>query len=126
VFVSGVLLAYVAFPQGAKPGQVDPDLLHNLALMYLPVIGGFYAVAITCLFLYKIDQTVHEENLRKLSEGAVEARTSDATIESGAPAATGPAGDLSPVAPGARTFRADDGPPPNNGSSRRASYRLFE
>jgi Na+/melibiose symporter-like transporter len=100
VFVSGVLLAYVAFPQGAKPGQVDPNLLHNLALMYLPVIGGFYAVAITCLFLYKIDQSVHEENLRKLSEGAMEARTSDATIESGAPAATGPAGDLSPVAPG--------------------------
>ena len=99
VFVSGVLLAYVAFPQGAKPGQVDPDLLRNLALIYLPTIGGFYAVAITCLFLYRIDKTTHEENLRKLQEGAMEARTTDAQIEGASPAATGPAGDLSPVAP---------------------------
>ena len=99
VFVSGVLLAYVAFPQGAKPGQVDPDLLRNLALIYLPTIGGFYAVAITCLFLYRIDKTTHEENLRKLQQGAMEVRTTDAQIEAASPAATGPAGDLSPVAP---------------------------
>ncbi|WP_374656407.1 MFS transporter [Phenylobacterium sp.] len=99
VFVSGVLLAHVAFPQGAKPGQVDPELLRNLALIYLPTIGGFYAVAITCLFLYRIDKTQHEENLRKLQEGVLEARTTDAQIETGAPAASGPAGDLSPVAP---------------------------
>ena len=99
VFTSGVLLAYVAFPQGAKPGEVDPDLLRNLALIYLPTIGGFYAVAITCLFLYRIDKTTHEENLRKLQEGAMEARTTDAQIEGASPAATGPAGDLSPVAP---------------------------
>ena len=99
VFVSGVLLAYVAFPQGAKPGQVDPDLLRNLALIYLPTIGGFYAVAITCLFLYRIDKTTHEENLRKLQQGALETRTTDAQIEGASPAAAGPAGDLSPVAP---------------------------
>ncbi|MFN3512870.1 MAG: MFS transporter [Phenylobacterium sp.] len=99
VFVSGALLAFVAFPQGARPNQVDPELLRNLALIYLPTIGGFYAVAITCLFLYRIDKTIHEENLRKLAEGALEARTTDAEIEGAAPAATGPAGDLSPVAP---------------------------
>ena len=99
VFVSGVLLAYVSFPQGAKPGQVDPDLLRNLALIYLPTIGGFYAVAITCLFLYRIDKTTHEENLRKLQQGVLETRTTDAQIEGASPAAAGPAGDLSPVAP---------------------------
>lgn len=99
VFTSGVLLAYVAFPQGAKPGEVDPDLLRNLALIYLPTIGGFYAVAITCLFLYRIDKTTHEENLRKLQEGVLETRTSDAQIEGASPAATGPSGDLSPVTP---------------------------
>jgi Na+/melibiose symporter-like transporter len=99
VFTSGVLLAYVAFPQGAKPGEVDPELLRNLALIYLPTIGGFYAIAITCLFLYRIDKTTHEENLRKLQEGAMETRTTDAQIEGASPAATGPAGDLSPVAP---------------------------
>lgn len=99
VFVSGVLLTYVAFPQGAKPNEVDPELLRNLALIYLPTIGGFYAVAISCLFLYKIDKQTHEENLRILQEGALEARTSGAQIEAGSPAATGPAGDLSPVSP---------------------------
>ncbi|MES2894784.1 MAG: MFS transporter [Pseudomonadota bacterium] len=99
VFVSGVLLTFVAFPQGAKPNEVDPELLRNLALIYLPTIGGFYAVAISCLFLYKIDKSVHEENLRKLAEGALETRTTDAQIEAGSPAATGPAGDLSPITP---------------------------
>ena len=94
-----MLLTYVAFPQGAKPGAVDPDMLRNLALIYLPTIGAFYAVAISCLFLYKIDKSVHEENLRILNEGVLEARTTDAQIEAGTPAATGPAGDLSPVAP---------------------------
>lgn len=99
VFVSGVLLTFVAFPQGAKPNEVDPEMLRNLALIYLPTIGGFYAVAICCLFLYKIDKSIHEENLRKLAEGAMESRTTDAQIEGGSPAATGPAGDLSPVTP---------------------------
>ena len=99
VGVSGVLLTYVAFPQGAKPGAVDPDMLRNLALIYLPTIGAFYAVAIACLFLYKIDKSVHEENLRILQEGVLEARTTDAQIETGTPAASGPAGDLSPVTP---------------------------
>ena len=99
VFVSGALLAYVAFPQGAKPGQVDPELLRNLAMIYLPTIGGFYAVAISCLFLYRIDKSVHEANLRALQEGAVEARTTDAPTEAATPAAAGPAGDLAPVTP---------------------------
>ena len=96
---SGVLLAYVAFPQGAKPGEVDPELLRNLALIYLPTIGGFYAVAISCLFLYRIDKSVHEANLRALQEGAIEARTTDAQTEAATPAAAGPAGDLAPVTP---------------------------
>ena len=99
VGVSGVLLTYVAFPQGAKPNEVDPDMLRNLALIYLPTIGAFYAVAIACLFAYKIDKSVHEENLRILQEGVLEARTTDAQIETGTPAASGPAGDLSPVTP---------------------------
>ena len=99
VGVSGVLLTYVAFPQGAKPNEVDPDMLRNLALIYLPTIGAFYAVAIACLFAYKIDKSVHEENLRILQEGVLEARTTDAQIEGGSPAASGPAGDLSPVTP---------------------------
>jgi len=99
VFVSGMLLTFVAFPQGAKPNEVDPELLRNLALIYLPTIGGFYAVAISCLFLYRIDKTIHEENLRKLAQGVMDARTTDAQIEGASPAATGPAGDISPVTP---------------------------
>ena len=73
--------------------ETDPKLV------YLPTIGGSSAVATTCLFLYRIDQTTHEENLRKLQEGVLETRTSDAQIEGATPAASGPAGDLSPVAP---------------------------
>jgi hypothetical protein len=32
----------------------------------VPVICCFYAVAILCLFLYKIDKKIHEDNLAKL------------------------------------------------------------
>ncbi|MCC7265970.1 MAG: MFS transporter [Caulobacteraceae bacterium] len=67
VFVSGVVLSLVAFPEKAQRGAVDPEVLRNLALVYVPVICSFYAVAILCLFLYRIDKKIHEDNLAKLA-----------------------------------------------------------
>jgi Na+/melibiose symporter-like transporter len=68
VFVSGWILTLIVFPKGAKRGEVDPEILQGLGLMYLPINGSFYAAAIICLFLYNITQQSHEENLRKLDE----------------------------------------------------------
>jgi len=68
VFVSGWILTLIVFPKGAKRGDVDPEILHGLGMMYLPINGAFYVAAILCLVLYNITQQSHEENLRKLGE----------------------------------------------------------
>ncbi len=66
VFVSSMLLAFVGFPEGAERGQVDPQILTNLALIYLPTAATLFFLAIVCMFLFRIDRTTHEENLKKL------------------------------------------------------------
>lgn len=96
VFVSGLVLATVAFPDKAQRGAVDPEVLRNMALIYLPVLLTFYAIAIGCLFLFKIDRATHEENLRKLEDAALKAQTTGAEGETGTPAASGPAGPETP------------------------------
>ena len=50
-------------------------------------------------FLFRIDRATHEENLRKLEEAALKARTTGAEAETGTPAAVGPAGPESPPVP---------------------------
>ncbi|MFC3077427.1 MFS transporter [Phenylobacterium terrae] len=73
VFTSGLLLTFVGFPQDAKPGQVDPEVIRNMAAVYLPIVITLYLAAIATLFAFRLDKSAHEENLRKLasSPGAV-------------------------------------------------------
>ena len=71
--LAGVMLTLVAFPANARKSGVEPEVLRNLALVYLPIVGSLYGVAILCLFLYRITKQSHEENLRKLAAAAAEA-----------------------------------------------------
>lgn len=73
VLVAGILLTTIAFPVGTKPADVDPEIIRNLALVYMPVIIGFYAMAAIILQFYTITREKHEENLRllKLQEQVV-------------------------------------------------------
>lgn len=66
VMISGGVLAAIAFPRDAKPGAVDPELIHRLGLLYLPTVVGMTLVAIGLLFVYRIDRTRHEHNLASL------------------------------------------------------------
>lgn len=66
LFVAGMLLASVGFPEGAKPGQVDRTIVEELVLVYVPTLIAIYTVGLLCLFGYKIDRSGHEENLRRL------------------------------------------------------------
>lgn len=68
VFISGTILAFIGFPEGAKRGQVDPEIIHNMGLIYLPTIGVLFALGIICLFAFNIDKDKHEDNLRRLGE----------------------------------------------------------
>ena len=73
VAASGLLLSLVHFPDHALPGHVDPQILRNLALVYLPSLVILYGVAISVICLYPISRESHAENLRRLAAEAAEA-----------------------------------------------------
>jgi len=63
---AGIILSYVQFPEHAKPGHVDPGILRNLALVYIPVMAILFLLSGGFTALYRIDRRSHEENLRLL------------------------------------------------------------
>ena len=76
-FLSGLILAWISFPQHATPGQVNPAILHHLGVVFVPIVTIFSAIAIAVLLRYDIDRTRHQRNVAKLDsadEGAGAAR----------------------------------------------------
>jgi glycoside/pentoside/hexuronide:cation symporter, GPH family len=77
-FLSGLILAWISFPQHATPGQVNPAILHQLGIVFVPIVTTFSAIAIAVLLFYDIDRATHQRNLATL-ESAAEG-TSDAAV----------------------------------------------
>ena len=69
-FFSGLILAWVSFPQHATPGQVDPAILYHLGMVFVPIVVIFSGVAITVLMFYEIDRSTHLRNVERLASGA--------------------------------------------------------
>lgn len=80
--VSGLMLSWVNFPVHAKPGAVDPALMHQLGYVYLPVGISLSLLSLYALSFFNIDRATHEANLSKLEAAAL---AEIGTIESGAP-----------------------------------------
>jgi GPH family glycoside/pentoside/hexuronide:cation symporter len=70
VLISGLLLAAVAFPEHAQPGQVPAEVLSRLAVTYIVVALSLSATAILALSRYPITRAHHVEALRQLKENA--------------------------------------------------------
>jgi glycoside/pentoside/hexuronide:cation symporter, GPH family len=66
IFAGGLILAWVKFPEGAKPGLVPPEVLRHLALIYMPVIVALLGISIVCITFYRIGRAGHNSNLRLL------------------------------------------------------------
>lgn len=66
VLMAGLILTAIAFPEQARRGAVDPEILRNMAMLYVPMSVSLFAGAMVSLALYTIDKTQHDENLRKL------------------------------------------------------------
>ena len=66
VFVSGLLLAIIAFPAHAQRGQVAPQVLRSMGLVYVPSMLTIYLLTIACMWFYNIDRAAHEANLTAL------------------------------------------------------------
>jgi len=75
--VAGLILSAAQFPIGAKKGQVPPEVLHKLILLYIPTLIGIYVVSISLMWAYNIDRTKHADNLRRLRDAAEAAPVAD-------------------------------------------------
>jgi Na+/melibiose symporter-like transporter len=69
IFLASLVLAWVKFPEGAKPGLVAPQVLRNLALTYVPLIVVMLGISIVCITFYRIGRATHNSNLQRLREG---------------------------------------------------------
>ncbi|HEY1878623.1 MAG TPA: MFS transporter [Caulobacteraceae bacterium] len=69
-FVGGLLLTLVHFPAHVGKAVVDPEIMRNLVMIYLPLSVVLSVIAIAALGLYRIDRSRHERNLRTLEEAA--------------------------------------------------------
>ena len=50
---------------------MDPAVLHNLGMAFVPIATTFSAIAIAVLMLYEIDRSTHQSNVARLA-GAVD------------------------------------------------------
>ncbi|MBI3678264.1 MAG: MFS transporter [Proteobacteria bacterium] len=67
LFGSGLVLWVVGFPVDAKPGAVDPAIVHNFALTYLVIVLVLYGIGFLILGQFPISRASHEENVRRLA-----------------------------------------------------------
>ena len=70
IFTSAMLLKAAAFPQGARPGEVDPAVIARLGMIYVPVLVVLYGLCVVFMAGYRITRESHAESLRKLAAAA--------------------------------------------------------
>lgn len=70
IFASGLIISFVGFPAGARPGDVPDDVIRSLGLTYIPVQIVLYGTAVVLLLAYGITRASHAETLRRLAAAA--------------------------------------------------------
>jgi Na+/melibiose symporter-like transporter len=71
--IGAVILELVHFPLGAQTtalDHVDPAIMRNLVLLWLPTTLGLNILAVSLLLFYRLDRSSHEANLEALSRVA--------------------------------------------------------
>jgi Na+/melibiose symporter-like transporter len=84
LFASGLLLSIAHFPTNKLPGQIDPHIVWNFAILYLTSTLVIYGIGCCIISYFPITRSTHEENLRQL---AVEAGLASAMLDPEAAAA---------------------------------------
>lgn len=77
VMAASFLLVLINFPRDAKPGEVDAEIITNMALVYMPVLAILYGTALAIMQLYNISRETHTENLRIIAAKAEAAEAAD-------------------------------------------------
>ena len=68
VMLAGMVLWFVDFPEGAKPGELPVEMINTLVLVYLPVLILLYLISWYVLRFYNIDRQKHEQNVSRSAE----------------------------------------------------------
>ena len=68
-FLAGVILSLIAFPGGAAPGSIDPQVIFNLGFVLGPALMTLYVVAFGFVTRYEISRRGHESHPEILSPG---------------------------------------------------------
>lgn len=68
VFLSGVALTVIGFPEQANPETVDPTIVNHLAWTYVIAMGSLCGLAIAALGFYPITRATHEATQRALGK----------------------------------------------------------
>jgi glycoside/pentoside/hexuronide:cation symporter, GPH family len=66
IFAASLILAWVKFPEGARPGLVSAQILRHLALTYIPLLMVLLGISIFCITFYRIGRATHNSNLALL------------------------------------------------------------
>ncbi|WP_309644414.1 MFS transporter [Phenylobacterium sp.] len=64
----GLLLAFVGFPTGVTPANLDPEIMRRLAYIYVPITVTLSLLSIATWRFYRIDASAHEANLAALQD----------------------------------------------------------
>jgi Na+/melibiose symporter-like transporter len=68
VFLAGLMLTAISFPEKATPGAVDPEIIFDLGIVYGPVLMVLYFIALAFISRYDISRSGHERNLEILAD----------------------------------------------------------
>ena len=66
VFIAGIVLAAVQFPEGTSPAEVDSTIMWNLGAVLVPIQWLLWALMLWALAYYRLNKTEHESNLLRL------------------------------------------------------------
>ncbi len=84
VFASGIVLWLAHFPTNAVPGHIDPQIVRQFALIYLPSVVLLYGIALAIIGTFPITRESHRENVRRLAEEAALATAAPAGTDAAA------------------------------------------
>jgi GPH family glycoside/pentoside/hexuronide:cation symporter len=68
--IAGIALDVIAFPRTALPGDVAPEVIFKLGLIYGPSLMILYFLALWCMTYYRIGRRDHDGRVLSLAERA--------------------------------------------------------
>jgi Na+/melibiose symporter-like transporter len=72
--IGALILELVRFPVGAQTtplDHVDPTIMRNMVLLWLPATMGLNLLAVALICFYRLDRSSHEANIEALGRAAV-------------------------------------------------------